>query len=601
MYELLIQGESPRRVRLFAPVVSLGRDSRNDICLGDQSNLISRFHAVLVAAPDGKSYFVRDLSSVQGVGVNGRTVYQHLLKNGDLISIGNQRFLIMESERPTPPQRIVCISRQPGGDPVGPTAIHNVQGSDVDGDRGELLEELLLPNRSPGDIRSFLISLLPAVIQTIRADRGFAGLFDSQGFEEVATVHLNPEDQIEVTTPDFMERMRRGECVRESRILLAPFRSRDEVLGFFCLNRAPQTETFTEKDERFLNRIGRFAVSKLKFGAVSSNILPWPDLMLGKSRAFTDLLTEAEQAVRSAGNILIEGETGSGKEMVAQILHRRSKFRAGELVAQNCAGIPDGLAESLLFGYAPKSGIAGSDPVGAPGLFERANGGTLFLDEIQALTDPMQDRLLRVLQERRVRRLGATNEIRLELMVIGAADRELAPEVAAGRFRMALYRFGRKLRVPSLRERRDDIRLLAHCFLDNIASKSLTNARVISQQALRRLLEYDWPGNIRELQNTIASAATRSGEVLYSWELPPEIQEPKPAKGNGRDDTAVPRKIRSARETEAEHIREVLEATKGNKTKAAEALGLSRQRLLNKMDLYGISRQYGDLKAVTSR
>ncbi|HET8548658.1 MAG TPA: sigma 54-interacting transcriptional regulator, partial [Bryobacteraceae bacterium] len=238
--------------------------------------------------------------------------------------------------------------------------------------------------------------------------------------------------------------------------------------------------------------------------------------------------------------------------------------------------------------------IAGADPAGSPGWFEMAHRGALFLDEIHALALPLQDKLLRVLEDRQVWRVQARAPVNVDVLVIAATDQPLEEAVERGTFRRALYhRFAHRLSVPPLRDRPEDIRLLAHYFLDKSAAERGTRARSISYEAVARLMNYSWPGNVRELQNCIMTSALAAGEVLFSWQLalPASTQA---AASQTTAGSAQP-VIKTMADVEREKIIEALTATRGNITQAARALGYgSRTTILHKMDEYGIPRQFGD-------
>jgi transcriptional regulator with PAS, ATPase and Fis domain len=319
------------------------------------------------------------------------------------------------------------------------------------------------------------------------------------------------------------------------------------------------------------------------------------------------LQTEIRDASASDVNVLVMGESGSGKEVVAHAVHDLSQAR-GQFVAHNCAAIPEGLAEAEIFGHAPKAGIAGADPSGAPGWFEQAHEGTLFLDEIQSLTLGLQDKFLRVLQDKEVWRLRARRPVKVGVKIVAATDRDLRQSVDSGSFRGPFfYRFGKLIRLTPLRERKDDIPLLAFYFLDTYAARIGALTRTLSRRALTALSAYDWPGNVRELESAVRSAVERAHDriVLFSWDFPELINDApssaatdleahdEPASG------AIKKGPRQMKDVEKEKIMEALETCRGNKTKAAELLGYkSRQTILTKMDRFGIPRRFGDPDAL---
>jgi transcriptional regulator with PAS, ATPase and Fis domain len=324
-----------------------------------------------------------------------------------------------------------------------------------------------------------------------------------------------------------------------------------------------------------------------------------------------ELQEQIQQAACSDSNTLVIGETGTGKELVANAIHEHSRFFRGPFIAKHCGQITSGLAEAALFGYAPKSGISEAKLEGSPGWFEQANHGILFLDEIQTATGSIQDMFLRVLEDKTVCRFGARQSTPLDLKVVAAtSEMDLNKAVEDGAFRAALYyRFRSKVYLPPLRERKEDIPLLAYYFLDKYARKAQAKTRTISHAALAILLHYDWPGNVRELEGIIEHAIGRDKEVLFSWDFNPSIRRRSPESKLvaldeplrlGETGTKVHiqgQEFKTMERVEHEKILEALEVTHGNVTKAAEILGYkSRQTLLTKMDKFKIPRSYADPK-----
>jgi DNA-binding NtrC family response regulator len=307
-----------------------------------------------------------------------------------------------------------------------------------------------------------------------------------------------------------------------------------------------------------------------------------PARIVGASRPMSELFDLIARAALAESNVLITGESGTGKELVAKAIHDASE-RAGEFVAVNCAAIPAELVESELFGHTGQA-FTGARAARA-GLFETADGGTIFLDEIGELPLQIQPKLLRAIQEGAIRRVGDSREKQIDVRVVTATNRDLEKEVAEGRFREDLYwRLNViHLDVPPLRERVYDIPLLVEYFLQKTARGNRAPLE-ISPEALALLTAYSWQGNVRELENTIERAvALARGAVLTPEDLPERIRS------NGAS-TAILAKARSRRltleELEREYILEILREAGGNKSKAAEMLGLDRKTLYRKLDEY---------------
>lgn len=279
-------------------------------------------------------------------------------------------------------------------------------------------------------------------------------------------------------------------------------------------------------------------------------------------------------------SVLVNGASGTGKEHVARLIHQYSKRAEKPFVAVDCGAIPRDLAASEFFGHV-KGSFTGavSDKKGA---FELADGGTLFLDEVGNLTYETQVQLLRALQERRIRPVGANREIPVDIRLVAATNEDLEAAIARGTFRADLYHRINSftLRVPSLRERREDIPLFANFFLDQ-ANRELDKQIVgFDAAALRALTACDWPGNLRQLKNCVMSATLlAAGEYVTVGDLPREVTEEIAAPGSlSLRDPA----------TEEEQIRRALAAAGGNKSQAAKLLGIDRKTLYNKLHLYGI-------------
>jgi len=280
--------------------------------------------------------------------------------------------------------------------------------------------------------------------------------------------------------------------------------------------------------------------------------------------------------------VLIQGESGSGKELVARAIHELSARRERPFVALNCAALTEGLLEAELFGYEPGA-FTGGDPAGRTGLLHAAEGGTLLFDEIGELAPPQQAKLLRALQERSFRRVGAAAEQPFDVRIMAATHRDLAREVAAGRFREDLfYRLNvLSLSVPPLRARPQAIQPLARLFLERAAAEGGRTQVGLSATALGALLRHPWPGNVRELQNTLARAALLADG--------PQLEVGDLGLAEAALPDALPLGDRSLRSVEQTLIRRVLAETAGNRSRAASVLGIDRTTLYAKLKTYGIA------------
>jgi DNA-binding NtrC family response regulator len=311
--------------------------------------------------------------------------------------------------------------------------------------------------------------------------------------------------------------------------------------------------------------------------------------MLGESRAMQKVFDMIERLEGSGAAVLLRGESGTGKELVSRALHARSRYSEGPFVAINCAAVPETLLESTLFGHI--KGAFTDAKEARRGLFVEADGGTLFLDEIGEMPLEMQAKLLRVLQERKVRPIGSAQEIPFDTRIISATNRDLEEAVERGGFREDLfYRIAVvTLEVPPLRARGNDVLLLAQSFLKREAERAGKRLTGLASEAARKLLDYDWPGNVRQLQNVIerAVALARFDQITVD-DLPHKIAEYKNSQLVVDDDQ--PENMLTLDELERRYIERVLKAASGNKTLAAKILGVDRRTLYRKLVRYEEAR-----------
>ena len=285
-------------------------------------------------------------------------------------------------------------------------------------------------------------------------------------------------------------------------------------------------------------------------------------------------------------SVLINGDTGTGKEMIARAIHENSARRKQIFIAVNCSAIPETLLEAELFGF-EKGAFTGAVSM-KKGLVELASGGTLFFDEIGDIPPLIQVKLLRMLQEREIMRLGKPQPIKVDVRVIAATNRQLSGLIDESKFRTDLYYRVNTVQInlPRLADRRDDILLLARHFIEKMNRIHHKNIHVMANEVKTKLIEYDWPGNIRELENVIEhSVAVSVGNRITITDLPSTLQNPKPLQMPAAD------RLMSLKDLEIRHINNLLEEEKNNYGRVAELLGISRTTLWRKMKEYGISRQ----------
>jgi DNA-binding NtrC family response regulator len=320
--------------------------------------------------------------------------------------------------------------------------------------------------------------------------------------------------------------------------------------------------------------------------------------IIGESSVMRRLLQTVATAAPTRATVLLQGESGTGKELVARALHDQSERADGPFIKLNCAALPEGLVESALFGH-ERGAFTGAIKRVA-GAFERAHGGTLLLDEISEMRLDLQAKLLRVLQEQEFERVGGTSPIKVDVRIIATTNRDLAVEAEAGRFRRDLF-FRLSvipIEIPPLRDRGDDIPLLAYRFAVHVANDVKKELAGISPDALSLLQRHDWPGNVRELQHAMERAVIlASGPMLLPvhfegqrfglTQQPGGLRVTEPRTGNGHSSGDSHRVVLSSfdlGQAESQLIALALEATDGNRTRAAELLGLSVRTLRNKLN-----------------
>lgn len=298
--------------------------------------------------------------------------------------------------------------------------------------------------------------------------------------------------------------------------------------------------------------------------------------LIGNSPGMLRIFDTLNAVKDSESSVLIYGETGTGKELAARLLHFNSNRRDKPFIAVNCAAIPRELMESELFGF-ERGAFTGASSR-RTGRFEESSGGTMFLDEIGELELSLQAKLLRVLQEKEIERLGSNRKIPVDFRLISSTNRDLQAEIHAGNFREDLYyRINVvAVQVPPLRERGDDIQVLVEDFVKEFCARE-KKLLSVSSEVMGALIEYQWPGNVRQLRNVIERAVLLAkGRQITLKDLPEELVSRKPNRSQDRS-------VKTLREIELETVLSVIEECRGNKSKAAEMLGISRKALYNKL------------------
>ncbi len=371
-------------------------------------------------------------------------------------------------------------------------------------------------------------------------------------------------------------------------VIAAPLRIKGEVKGVIYLDSTTRSGLFTRRDLELIEAFASVASLALSNATKYLELLESYESLkadaelrsefVGESPAMVEVINLIKKFAPTDFPVLITGESGTGKELVARMLHRFSG-RKGELVTVNCAAIPSDLLEAELFGY--RKGAFTGATQSRKGLFEAADGGTLFLDEIAEMSADLQAKLLRAIQEKEIKPLGSNQPVKLDVRIIAATNRDLSKEVREGRFREDLYYRINVLRihVPPLREHPEDIPLLVAHFIRKYGA---SRVKGITREALIKLLDYNWPGNIRELENVIARAVV----VANSGLIRPEdiVLETEGVESERRREI----ELKPLEEVEKEYVLEVLKRCGWNRRKAARILGITPRGLQYKLKRWGI-------------
>lgn len=392
-------------------------------------------------------------------------------------------------------------------------------------------------------------------------------------------------------------------------MICVPLRTRKGFLGvFYALNK--ERGAFTEREEKILEIIsGTIAVSLENarlYGELKDHVHALErekrilltqvraesgfNEIIGSSPPMRRLFDLMEKVLDTTTTVLIQGETGTGKELIAKVIHYNGPLRDKPFVAENCAALPENLLESELFGHV-KGAFTGAIS-NKKGLFEIADGGTIFLDEIGEMSPLMQVKLLRVLQEGEFRPVGGDRNRKVNVRVIASTNRDLGEEIKKGQFREDLYYRINIFQItpPPLRQRKEDILPLANHFLLKYAIKNNKEVATLTPESLDLMMRFDWPGNVRELENEMERAQTMAGNsktISYEF-LSDKIKQLHHINVNNESDQRRDSLKDAVRRLERQMISQALESSQGNQTKAAKTLGLSRQGLLNKVAAYNL-------------
>jgi Nif-specific regulatory protein len=599
--------------------VSIGRESSNQLYIADSA--LSRRHCLIIQR-DGQ-FTLRDLGSRNGTLVNGSPVGEQLLHHGDRIEVGNSVLVfLLEENEPRWEQNPVEMTdtveladstiqlRQQDALYLQPDMVSAALPPNARLARD--LNSLLKIATGIGGIRdreSLQWQLLGMIFDVVPAERGAVLCAERPGEcgSSVAWDRLNGpghpvrvsrtvvrrvmEERVGVmasnlSTDQALSGIQTLSELRIHSLLCVPLIISGKVLGVIYLDSRSPTETFDENHLQVMTAVAGIASLAL------DNVARWERLslenqelraeinlehnMVGSSPRMREVFDFIRRVAPTESTVLIHGESGTGKELVARAIHRNSP-RAGEpFVAINCAALTETLLESELFGH-EKGAFTGAIAQ-KKGKLEVAEGGTLFLDEVSEMVPGLQAKVLRVLQEREFERVGGTRPIKADIRVIAATNRSLPEAVEAGAFRQDLfYRLNVvALTLPALRERREDIAVLANHFIGTSARKCKTRSKPLSPEAEACLANYDWPGNVRELENAIERALVLgSGDVILPDDFPEAIIEtvaPGPSSA-GKYHGAL-------KDTKKQLVQQALQQANGNYIEAAKTLGMHPNSLL---------------------
>ncbi len=471
------------------------------------------------------------------------------------------------------------------------------------------------------DYNELLEKIMDITLNVLEAERGFLMILEDKKGEmkvEVAR-NLHKENIInskEISMTSVYKALQDGEIVLTSdaktdprfsqsqsialynlrSILVVPLKRLNRVIGVIYLDTQTSKKIFSDEEIEFMNAFANLAVLSIE-NAKLTNSLAMENLSLkkeisslynfediiGTSKKMRDVLRLLEKVINSDVPVLLEGESGTGKGLIARALHFNSPRKDKKFITQYCGALPETLLESELFGYV-KGAFTGA-LTDKMGLFEAADGGTFFLDEVGDLSISTQTKLLRVLQEHKIRRLGDTEDRNVDVRIISATNKILEDEVKKGTFREDLfYRLKVvKIVIPPLRERKEDIPILVKYLIHKLNNKN-KNIEGVSNEAMAALLKYDWPGNIRELENVIQHAIVMAqNDIITIDDIPEEILNKRIIKREFYS--------KKLKDVEREHILNVLAENDYSRKKTADVLGISLRTLHYKLKEYNIERK----------
>ncbi|HET9993827.1 MAG TPA: sigma 54-interacting transcriptional regulator [Candidatus Acidoferrum sp.] len=608
-----------------AQLLSIGRDSSNSICLGDLA--VSPSHCRI--RRDNDLFLLTDLDSASGTFVNGIPVRERVLATGDQIAIGSSLFLFQMEDSPAAASSPVELDENSGvGGQVQqlrhdellylhPESLAALPQSERLARALSTLVKISTAIGSIRDVESLQWQLLGMIFDVIPAERG--AILLASGAEEISSpigwdrvsgpdhpVHVNRalarrvmQEGVSVLENEDPEPSSSGVSPIQGRkplrsLLCVPLTAADLTLGVIYLDSSNPATAFTKDDLQLLAGIAGLAAIAIenarqfeRLGTENQQLRAEVSLhhdMVGQSARMRDVYKFIERVAPSDSTVLIYGESGTGKELAARAIHKNSPRKDKPFVALNCAALTETLLESELFGH--EKGSFTSAICQKKGLLEVAEEGSVFLDEVGELPLTLQAKLLRVLQEREFVRVGGTRSLKLNVRFLAATNKDLQKAVREERFRADLYHRLNviSLTLPPLREHPEDIALLAEHFAARYAKKCNRNVKGFSPEARACLVQYDWPGNIRELENAMERAIViGSSDFILPEDLPETLLETAPTSGSS------PTKYHDAiRDLKKQMILNAFEQAGGSITETAKILGVHSNylhRLIRNLDL----------------
>ncbi|HEY3130633.1 MAG TPA: sigma 54-interacting transcriptional regulator [Acidobacteriota bacterium] len=608
--------------------ISIGRESSNQLCIANSS--VSRRHCII--SKEKGQYKISDLQSLNGTFVNGAQINQRLLDHGDQIKVGDSVFLFLLDESDVPPagqavqledaawvtqstirlpndealylqpDKVLAtlpptarIARNLNALLKISTAISSIRGLEalerkllelifevVPAERGAIL---LIGERPDEFVSVFGWDKLSGSARPVRASRT---VINRVLRENVAVLNNEVQDSAAFNASESLV----ASQVRS--LLCVPLVAFGRVRGVIYLDTSDPMVRLDEEDLQLFTAIGGIAAVALDNARhlewlESENLRLQAEIniehnMVGESARMREVFQFIDKVAPTDATVLLCGESGTGKELVARAVHVNSPRAGKPFVAINCAALTETLLESELLGH--ERGAFTGAVAQKRGKFEAADGGTVFLDEIAELAPSLQAKLLRVLQEREFDRVGGTRPVKVDIRVIAATNKNLQEAIRNGTFRQDLYyRLNVvSLTMPPLRDRREDIPLLASHFVDKFSNKSKKQVLGISAQASASLMNYDWPGNVRELENAIERAVVLgSDELIRPEDLPETVLEIEPSAG-----ASITKYHEAILEAKKQLIIRAVEQAGGNYTEAAKLLGVHPNylhRLIRNMNL----------------